>query len=323
MRLLEPTENAEAQKATSEKLLDRPFSLNEVRSGWPGIEQEAARLVDRACALLRRCEDSSSDDSSNIAPLILYRSIIELFDGISVLAIHSCTVPLLPVLRSLFEATVSLEYIMKDGRLFKQRSLSWLHGSIKKRIQLWEQHDLETPIGKEFDRETSKATGVSFDPHKTSAFDRACKERAQAAREVVNSQFGDIEREFKKTKKRAKRKPEWYSLFGGPTGFRDLVGLVDRAPQYHLIYRPLSHHIHSQETGLYVGGDNKSGFGLRRLREPGNLSVSWPLAVNFFWSGTQVIQKNYLPADRESIEFSRDLSRFGAFQTCEKSPSSS
>jgi hypothetical protein len=114
-------------------------------------------LVNYATNALQRCnlEVADGNEDENVAPLILYRHIIEMTDGIEVLLSQASVTPGIPVLRSSFEAVLQLEYILKDPSEYVRRSLMWMLGFIHDRIAFYERLDPATNRGQQFQQHLS------------------------------------------------------------------------------------------------------------------------------------------------------------------------
>jgi len=67
------------------------------------------------------------------APLRLYYRIIEMTDGIEVALREGCVYPAVPALRSSYEATLHLDFILGHPNVH-EASLAWLAGQVKRRI---------------------------------------------------------------------------------------------------------------------------------------------------------------------------------------------
>jgi hypothetical protein len=127
-------------------------------------EVEAKEFIDIASSLLQelvnygtnalvRCATSVSGKvDEDIAILALYRHIIEMTDGIEVLVSQSCAIPAIPLSRSSFEASLSMEYILEKDAEYIRRSLAWLVGYVHKRLDMYERFDPSTSKGQEFKR---------------------------------------------------------------------------------------------------------------------------------------------------------------------------
>src|SRR2546427_10653595 len=85
-------------------------------------------VVNNATWILQRCQAAPhirGDVDEDLPPLILYRHMIEACDSIEVLIHNSCAVPTIPLLRTCFEASLGLQYILQSN--YANRSLSWLY----------------------------------------------------------------------------------------------------------------------------------------------------------------------------------------------------
>ncbi len=106
----------------------------------PDFAKAGAReIIDECCPLLRevvnhashtflRCQfatDALGGVDEDVAPFALYRIVTETTDGIEVLVRESCGFAAVPLLRTSFEATLSLEYL--NQRDSAQRGLTWFY----------------------------------------------------------------------------------------------------------------------------------------------------------------------------------------------------
>jgi len=108
-----------------------PKILNRVQA-----RVDAGNLIDTACPLLeelvdyatwvwRRCEMAGNTTYEDMPAFVIYPHSIEITDGVEVLIAQSCCEPTVPLIRSSFEAFISLQYLLDDD--YKNRSLSWLY----------------------------------------------------------------------------------------------------------------------------------------------------------------------------------------------------
>ena len=135
------------------KLLERDLSRVAAKPITDIASPLLQELVNAGLMAFLRCEVEVADkgvENEDVAALILYRHMIEMVDGIQVLVLQSCGTAAIPLLRSEFEASMGLSYLLGDADRYLQRSLSWLvahlHGAIKGRKVL----DLSSQGGKEF-----------------------------------------------------------------------------------------------------------------------------------------------------------------------------
>ena len=108
-------------------------------------------LVNYSTNVFRRCETSTTgNENEDVAVLMLYLHIIEIVDGIEVLISQSCPAPAEPLVRSAFEALLSIEYILEAD--YVQRSLSWLSIYAHNRLKFYESLDPANPKGQDFQK---------------------------------------------------------------------------------------------------------------------------------------------------------------------------
>ena len=79
---------------------------------------------------------------SELAAFVLYRLLIELTDGIEVLFSASCVSAAVPTIRAAFEASLSLDFILREE--YTLRSLAWTCAHLHERL------DAKTKAGDQF-----------------------------------------------------------------------------------------------------------------------------------------------------------------------------
>ena len=90
---------------------------------------ELESLVDRAEETFKRCRKVAQKAWSRDYPsLVLFRHMIDMADGIEVLLRAGTSGPMIPILRTMFEAYLSLYYIIEStsDAGYEKRSLAWL-----------------------------------------------------------------------------------------------------------------------------------------------------------------------------------------------------
>ncbi len=232
------------------KLLDRDFAKAAAK---PLINVASPLLVDvvnEATTAWQRCQVSigragdrkvEKDEGQHVAPFILYRQIIEMADGIEVLISNSCSGPTLPLLRSMFEAFLSLDYMFKED--YKRRSLAWFCSHVHEQIRTYELLDPTTQQG----REVKKTLESEGDPNVKGLFS---SETVQELQRALTSELSTIENEYKRQKKLQRRTPRWYSLFDGPTNLRALSVKVSKLGYYIRLYPYWSSTVNRRNAAL-------------------------------------------------------------------------
>ena len=224
-----------------------------------------------------------------LAPFILYRQIIEMADGIEVLASSSCSEATLPLLRSMLEALLSLEYMLKED--YKRRSLSWLCSYVHKRIENYERVDPTTDRGKELKERLEREGGYGATGFPSSKY-------VERLRELLAGNLRTIDEEYKHQKKGQKKsRPNWYSLFGGPTDLRKLARQVSKEGYYDLLYQDWSSVTHVTDLSRFLTKTSGGGGGFHPIRYPENVKDYTWLAVSFLVMVTGVMIQKFRPGE--------------------------
>jgi Family of unknown function (DUF5677) len=271
---------------------------------------EAREVIDIACPLLRemvnyatnayvRClraadKDRQGDENEDVAAMILYAHLIEQIDAVEVLMSNSCVNGAVPVLRTAFEASLSLEYILISDADYVQRSLAWLCGYLHRRIQKHEG----------LDRTTEHGAGrvKAMDDHfgsTTPTYDSGPP--VTGLRSVLaRPQFAALEADYVARVKRSKtRVPEWFSLLNGPKNRHELSRLLKHEPDYLILYGEWSDIAHATDAALYLGHGKqpKQGAAFTALRDARAMPERAFMGVSFLLRSTRLMSEHFRPND--------------------------
>jgi hypothetical protein len=259
-------------------------------------------LINYATNVLARCADSSSGKvDEDVAILALYRHIIEMTDGIESLISQSCAIPAIPLLRSSFEASLSMGYILENNTEYTRRSLAWLIGYVHKRLDMYERFDPSTSKGQEFKRLFDKdetVSGVNMPPS------------SEAQKAIINLQsmlskphLQEVEKEYSSFKKA----PNWYRLFGGPPNLRALAEHLNRGAQYEFLYRQWSTTAHAQDLLPFIARTEKGASAIGGLRNPKELKSVTSFTATFILNATRLILGKLRPGEDFSKWYIREV----------------
>ena len=263
---------------------------------------QAKPLIDLACPLLQelvnfgtttlvRCASSAKGrKNEDLAILSLYRHILEMTDASEVLIAHACAMPVVPLLRSSFEALISSEYIVEVPESYVTRSLCWLLGYIHDRLAIYDSLDPATPLGAKFQK--SIAADVTIQALALPPAADVSKAAANLRNLLATPQFVPIEEEFATLKK-----PKWHRLFDGPTDLRVLAHRVGKAAQYDFLYRYWSRVTHAQDFAPFIGHRAEGGGTIRGIRDISDLKGVASLAASFMLAATREIILKFRPGE--------------------------
>jgi hypothetical protein len=249
-------------------------------------------LVNYGSNVLIRCASSSiHGENEDLAALDLYRNILEMTDAFEVMIAACCATPTVPIIRSSFEALLSLEYILESKTTYVQRSLSWLLVYVHKRIALYEMVLVDSSRGKEFQASIKKDKWIQDLP--TLPQDQVHKAIDNLQKLVRRDQFSDIEKEYRTFEK----PPHWYRLFGGPASIQQLAYKLNRHSQYDYLYRNWSTIAHAHDFSKFIAVDSAGESGIRGIRDVGPLQEVSMFAAEIILEATRRMLLEFRPGE--------------------------
>lgn len=258
-------------------------------------------LVNFGTNALVRCSDSAKGGrDEDVAPLSLYRHLLEMTDGIQVLLEESCPTPAIPALRSAFEAFLSIEYILEDDSEYVNRSLAWLVGYVHQRLKSYQRLDPATNRGTAFQRLANKDS-VASDIKMPTVKD-AKRAAANLQDYLKKPHVRHIESEYNRL-----RRPRWHQLFDGPPNLQALAERLNRGAQYEILYRQWSRTTHSQDLQAFLDKTNEGEAAIARLRNPDKIGQVATFAANFALGGTRMIVRKFRPGEDLSRWYKREV----------------
>jgi hypothetical protein len=255
-------------------------------------------------ALIRCATSSTRGENEDLAPLNLYRHILEMTDAFEVLIAQCCSAPTVPLIRSSFEALMALEYILESKSTYVQRSLSWLAVYAHQRLAFYELMLLDSPKGKEFQASIAKDKWVHDLPPLP-------QDKVQAA--IVNmrnllsrDQFSSIEKEYIQFS----RPPHWYQLFGGPTNLQQLAYALNHHVQYDFLYRQWSAIAHAHDFSTFLAVSSTGESGIRGIRDAGALQDLSRFAATFMVEATRRMLLEFRPGEEFAKYYEAEVGPF-------------
>ena len=224
--------------------------------------------------------EANAGKSDEVVPVALFfRHFLEMIDAVSVLIRHSSIDPSKTCLRSAFEATVQLKWIMDSES--SKRGMAFMTWHVHQRLKLYRRHDLNTQQGKQL---SSQLKGSAFENiDATDIFD------LEGARSNLRSLlskplYQECETEYQQLRDSGERNPQWYRFFGGPRNLEQLATEVGMPAWYQILYREWSGTTHATDvlTGKIRGDENESQ--IMQMRAPAGAKRV------FFFSVTLALQ---------------------------------
>jgi hypothetical protein len=267
-------------------------------------------LVNYSTNVLARCATSPSNEVDvDLSVLALYRHILEMTDGVEVLIVQCCADAAIPLLRSAFEALISIEYILENDakgqyKDFNRRSLAWLLNHVHNRLDLFDRFDFSTNKGIETKKLFEDDLIASTIGLPDLDIDKA---RENLLKILDKPHMKSIEEEYEKCKKR--KRYNWYSLFGGPTTMRQLAINLKQGAHYEMLYRPWSISLHAQDFFPFIKKLEDGESVIRPLRNPESIQQVVGYAAGFILKSTRLVLGKFRPTENVTDWYIREVQK--------------
>jgi hypothetical protein len=241
----------------------------------------------------------------NIVPILFFRNILSVSDGISILIKKSSIDNSKSLIRVLLESIFSLEYLLQENT--KERSLSYFVWNAHKDLKFLDQINPDTQSGKQMKSNITKdkfAKNINYND-----FPKFLEEKRNAEELLKLPNYIPVENEYQRTNLK-KKNPNWFTLYDGPLDFEQLASKVELNVLYQLHYRFYSKNIHSTDVhkGVVVPNDDGTGDIIQIRSWKGAISVSAD-TLNFILIAITTFQKKLLPEKHDDF-----LNWYGGFR---------
>ena len=280
----EPLLYREFQKVTAKEVIDIVSPLLQ-------------ELINYATNAFQRCQASSTGAADEDLPiLVCYLHVIEMTDGIEVLISQSCPTPAIPLLRSSFEAQLAIDYILEAD--YQRRSFAWLVEYVHHRLTGYEMLDPSHQKGKDF--RASLLSDEIGEYVKLPPMPNLPQIIQNLISLLSEPNYQMAEAEYQKLKGISKRKPNWYSLFGGPHSLRDLSRYVGRGAQYDFLYRYWSRIIHAGDLSRFLTRTRQGSPAFEPLRNPQEIKLVSSITASLILAATKKLLGKFRPGEEAS-----------------------
>lgn len=278
-------------------LLDRDISIAQTSAIRDLARPVLMRVVDESVGILTRSISTADHQYEHRGILMPFHHAIEMLDGVEVLLNNSCIVASHTPLRSAFEASLAVRYVLAKDT--ETRSLSYVVGDFYRRLHWYEDHDPESDRGRQFAWEMELEDGEGF-PMPTREEVVASIESIE--HDLASDPYSPIAAEYKRTvKKLHRRRVNWYSLFDGPMSLKELAKSLGEIRDYNTLYRKLSGTAHVTDLGRQLSRERENAApAITVIRAPMEISLTYGLGINLGYEVVWTVMKHYRPdeADR-------------------------
>jgi hypothetical protein len=246
------------------------FTVSEqTRSQYEAFLQERSAVLNDCLLFLEEACKKVGDayragGISELAVIALVRHVVECLDGVSVLMARGSVLPCYPLLRSIFDASLGVMYIMQGDNA--NRAAAYFVFQIRQEMAFLERCDPTTNSGTEIRRE------LQNDIAGPTALDGLSMQEAQKHLATLHADLDDaiLKNADQAWITKNKKNAEWYSLFGGPDHLRELAKTLSYLSGYELHYRPWCRQVHATDTLKNLSEDADS-IRFRPIRSPSGI----------------------------------------------------
>ncbi|KTB49237.1 hypothetical protein DEALK_01490 [Dehalogenimonas alkenigignens] len=276
-------------KAETHLLNREPNTNNSLTTLISSVLQEAINYATTAYQKCVLSKEGKTDEA--FPPLATYLHIIQLADSIEVLITHGCGSPNHLLLRSMFEARLSLEYLLEKNR--EERSKAWI---VKNKIDQMNSCELMTPTTKKgAELEQAFAKDETFRYTGRLPIPDISKETEKLEEDLNQPSYKPFYDEYKKMVSMGNIHPEWYSFFNGPRNIKALAKHLNQGSLYLTLYASWSRISHMNDahhlTARTLDGNSFLG-PIRNQRDIAHIST---MALSILVLSTQLAINNYCP----------------------------
>jgi len=176
-----------------------------------------------------------------LAPLFFsFRHIFEVLDAISILVKYSSIEPCKILLRSAFESVLNIKYILQKDPAIRGRDFMTCYWHVA--ITNNRKADPDDCTHKELLAIIHK--NASMKNFRFPEIPNVKNILKILTDHLASAEYAEAEQEYQRLLKLKDRKPNWYSMHGGPSNIIELAEAMDSRLEYELLYREWSGLVH-------------------------------------------------------------------------------
>lgn len=224
----------------------------------------------------------------------LYRQVLSFLDSVHIQlrqgAVHAAT----PALRSLWEATLSIEWIIENG---KERWGRQFYVSELRQRRSWAA--MGVPGTPEYEQTKDLGGGAFADMLDDEEEQAWAEEQVENIDEhlTANPRLNELNKKFEELKEKKRgREPEWYEP-NGPSSRADMAARLGRDDEYNILYRHWSDVAHGSRSRHHWRIDSGSRIVVEPIRTVAGLDHVFSLTKTFGERATRMLTQEFTPAE--------------------------
>mgnify|MGYP005853213195 CR=1 FL=1 len=237
------------------------------------------------------CNESLEGKANKEVPLILlFRHILELLDAVSILIKESSAEPCKLQLRSMFEALLSINYILDDKK--DERAYAFLVCHAFKKIKTYRKLDPTTQHGRQF--KGILKDSVLGDLDLSDLFD--LPKMVEQQEELFEKEgFREAYKELERLRRNGRKNPNWFEFYDGPSDLEQIAIELNKRDYYEILYRHWSDYVHASDIITGNLGKTEKGTYLTSIRQPFEAQTITSIAITMALEAFRKMIKHYVP----------------------------
>jgi len=250
-------------------IIDRDLSISQAKELIDFISPLLKECINYSSNLIARCFLTSGErETVKLAPLFLSQHMLGLADAIEVLLSQCCVQVVYTILRSLFEANLSIIYMLND---YPRKSIDWMFCYYQENLKLFKKIAISRQVNE---------------------YDDFIKKLEQ---KLYEHQFDDVRDEYANLG----GKKNWFSLYRGPKNIYELAESQNKEGMYDSLYKISSSFVHATEIPLLanikINGVDKST--IRPLREWEGMQVNTIITLKLVCEIDEALLTRFRPQE--------------------------
>lgn len=280
-------------EAENEYLLNRKEAVEQATKYLSPQIALLEDLVNYGSHLILRAYSSSKKETTDVVVCgVLLKQIVCMLDAVQILLQAGTVHPAFLPSRAAFEALLYLEFILEQDSLTRARA--YTVANYREEREWWLKIKPGTPQAASFDQQMASINVDVLKDRPELATERDARLIAIDAHLAI-PELKPLNDMFDAARKKAKRDPEWYKIFG-PVSIKALAATLGRESEYITFYAKGSKVTHTASIRDHF--TNKAGIGqLRHIRELNDTRTLITFTVGHVIKAYRRVLTFYRPAE--------------------------
>ena len=254
-----------------------------------GLSVTIDEVVSYGTHVLNWCGNSGVTGNEHAPLMLSFRHVLEILDATSVLVRKSCFEPAKLLLRSVFETSLNMEYLLQSD--FECRSRDFIYF-----LTLQQKKNFKS-ILEHKRKQVGSITNPIIQKKMSSTIKKIENEIGIIDKQLDRPYLAESKKEFAAYKKKYNSSPSyWFSLRNGPYSIANLAAALNKKERYLILYKEWSQLTHGM--GIFrkkIQRAANGGIYFIQLRLPEDNDIIPSLSISFGLETIQLMIKRYVP----------------------------